>query len=52
MQSFLTILAMLVSGGPVELGGVLGQLFREPLSVPTNVWSQLWALPICLSIRE
>lgn len=28
----------------------LGQIFTEPLPVPTRPISLLWALPICLSI--
>lgn len=50
MQSIVMIFASVMSGGSALFDGVLGQLFREPLSVPTNVWSQLWAIPICLCI--
>ena len=29
---------------------ILAELFSQPLYVPTNALSLLWALPICLSI--
>ncbi len=29
---------------------LLAQLFNTPISAPTTVQGQLWALPICLSI--
>ena len=29
---------------------VLAQLFRQPVHLPTNVTSLLWALPLCLCI--
>ncbi|MCK5270503.1 MAG: hypothetical protein KAJ46_06950 [Sedimentisphaerales bacterium] len=29
---------------------ILAELFSQPLYVPTNTLSLLWALPICLSI--
>lgn len=32
------------------LNNLLGQLFVQPLEVPTKALSLLWALPICLSI--
>jgi len=29
---------------------ILGQLFSQPLDIPTSALSFLWTLPICLSI--
>ena len=33
----------------LETINVLGQLFSQPLHVPTKAVSLLWAIPICLS---
>ena len=33
----------------LETINILGQLFSQPLHVPTKAVSLLWAIPICLS---
>ena len=41
----------MISGNDMYIfSAILAQLFRQPMHLPTDVASLLWALPICLSI--